>query len=581
MAQFSLKGPTVTTSYTTDSSGKPISASKPVYSSGSTSQPQASTANNVALPSQTKTTSTNPFANISQPQYTSRPSVTQSQTQLGGLTITNPPVETNPSNSFLGKVVTSKPYQVVSSGISAAENVLFTKPMEFATSTGAGFFKSKPEPFLGIAPFSLDVGVPKTFVEATTLGATSFFPELRPTTAAASAVKLLDVRATFGEQVQFGNKIATQQSTGFIFETGSFFKPRTEVVAQSVSKGITSGNILKEVGIVRLTSEGQKAQNLARASTTIFSPTKFTTLGEFYSKTGKTLSTAPFASMGMEVGRVNELRQFNILTASEARGVPYFSTERLTQTARITEGPTTSTRYISIGAGTSGKGIELPFITRVGQEAKLSKSLVEAKDLTGLKLDLKTATQETKAIQLQNPIAQIERRAARSGMKAIQLEKGLFTASQAVVGLSKTDFKEMFSFKGLQTSAIGQAASTGFGLRTQATPGTQQLFQNILGPQIIFGGPSTFFGGPGAAPAAPIIPPLAPFGGPGFDFGGRTPKPSGFGAIGARYIPNLRGLESGRIATRTTGIFTGAETRGITKDLAKALGYNIKTKRRK
>ena len=39
------------------------------------------------------------------------------------------------------------------------------------------------------------------------------------------------------------------------------------------------------------------------------------------------------------------------------------------------------------------------------------------------------------------------------------------------------------------------------------------------------------------------------------------------GSIFGSYTPNLRGLESGRIATRTTGRFTGAEVRGIPKNL--------------
>ena len=79
-------------------------------------------------------------------------------------------------------------------------------------------------------------------------------------------------------------------------------------------------------------------------------------------------------------------------------------------------------------------------------------------------------------------------------------------------------------------------------------------------------------------PVNTILPKLPLFG-PGFDLGGRNKQPSGWGSIKANYIPNLRGLVSGKVERGRQSLYTGAEVRGITPDLARALG--IKTTRSK
>jgi hypothetical protein len=50
----------------------------------------------------------------------------------------------------------------------------------------------------------------------------------------------------------------------------------------------------------------------------------------------------------------------------------------------------------------------------------------------------------------------------------------------------------------------------------------------------------------------------------------RTPRYNSFGMRYGKYVANLRGIESGTIAKRTTGMFTSFEVRGITKEQQRA-----------
>lgn len=94
--------------------------------------------------------------------------------------------------------------------------------------------------------------------------------------------------------------------------------------------------------------------------------------------------------------------------------------------------------------------------------------------------------------------------------------------------------------------------------------------------------PPTFTPGTGIPFTPPITPPpMIPSFLPGFELPGREPKRSGWGALNARYIPNLRGLFGGKIEKGRKSLYSGAEVRGVTPDLAKMLGYKTKTKRRK
>lgn len=396
------------------------------------------------------------------------------------------------------------------------------------------------------------------------------------------AANFIGIKATEGNVLQTGKEFKGSSSSILQFETSSILRPRYNVEVAQVSSGrLFKDRFASEIGLgkFKITSESKPIE-FAKASKSIFTPEgKSTTYGEFITKQGKIYESSPFVTVGAKPEEIGGLKTWPSITAQvTTKGQSILEATRTTEIMKLTSPESTLINYKSIGAISSEK-IPTPVLVRQAQGRAMTFEPLP-KVISESSTGLITATKEQNVLRFESPTTLIQQQIEKSVIPYMRLERGLVLAP-SVYNLARQS-TPLISFGSSQDIFKGISFSNAFSTKSITIPGTTQIVNPMTGitPISMTGTSSSFaymFGGSSSgatpSPTVPFIPPFFIGSRIEGDYGFKTSMRQGVGSISAKYLPNLRGLESGRTTSvkQIKSLYSGAEVRNPTKEMAKAM----------